>query len=475
MNPLTLIPKCDFEYPRNHVVLFALILSLLFPSIPQARPLKSWMEEALQNNPEIRLSQEKINEAEAGLIEVRSYSIPRIDVGISAARTNNPLQAFGMKVMQSEASFNDFGINEFDPTNPNVGDVKPRNLNAPDAVNDFGLFIQAQVPLFTGGQLYFTREEVKAGINGAKQAKKMTDQQTLFLIIQNYAKTRGAQAYYNVASTAESTYLQLVHMVEKMSAEGLAHTSDLLSAQLKLGETQLNKREALDQSLQSLTELKRVAGISLTQEENIEKEQFQWKNESIEQSSCPEVIQRNPGLKALQHQGKMREAEIFAARANWWPQIGAQAKIETHSPDQINVDDYSYTIGLQASWNIFSGGQTYAQTSQAQARQRQWKNQHHSTAQQMIQQCEQIRRDISRAQENLTSKHQAVELATEAFRIVNHRYAEGLIPLVEWFGAQTQLQKSEADLVAAQIAFDMQNAAYLLIQGELTVENIEVK
>jgi outer membrane protein len=159
------------------------------------------------------------------------------------------------------------------------------------------------------------------------------------------------------------------------------------------------------------------------------------------------------------------------AKANWWPEVGAMGKLEAHNPDYPTTENWSYTVGLQAKWNIFEGGKTLGKTAQAKAEQSVWKAKFYKAKGELQAQCLNTQRSITRLQQKLIFKKEGVEQATEALRIIEHRYREGLAPLVEWFGIQTQLEKAKADLIASEIEFDLQNAASFLMAGKLSKAN----
>ncbi|MDB9743978.1 TolC family protein, partial [Fibrobacterales bacterium] len=274
-------------------------------------------------------------------------------------------------------------------------------------------------------------------------------------------------AYVKVASQAETTYTSLVTMIEHMEKEGLVSKADLLSAKLKLSDAQLMKQEAQDKELESLDQLKITSGQKLGKPTTIEATEFNWKQIENKGEWCKESSSSNPGIKAFKSQGDMKDAEASIANATWWPEVGAMGKLEAHNPDYPTTENWSYTVGVQAKWNVFEGGKTLGKTAQAKADHSIWKAQFNKAQGDLEAQCLVTQRAISRLQTKVSSKQSGVEQAQEAFRIIDHRYKEGLSSLVEWFGVQTQVEKAKADLIAAQLELNMQSAASFLMAGKL--------
>lgn len=443
-----------------------------------AESLDSWVSKSLENNPEVLQAKAQQEKAKGGMWEARSYALPKLTLGVSAVRTDDALQGFGMKVMQRQASFNDFGIGDFrlDPTSSPEAQaqalaVQPDGLNKPDDTQDYGLSAQVEMPLFTGGMLYQGRKMAKAGVEATHHAKNLADQKAIFTVLKSFAEINGARAYVKVASQAETTYTSLVTMIEHMEKEGLVSKADLLSAKLKLNDAKLLKQEALDQEIASLEQLKISTGQQVNSELTVENTELSWKQVENPVEWCKESSSSNPGIKAFKSQGDMKDAEASMANATWWPEVGAMGKLEAHNPDYPTTDNWSYTVGIQAKWNVFEGGKTLGKTAQAKADYSIWKAQFNKAQGDLEAQCLSTQRTITRLNQKVSAKQLGVEQAQEAFRIIDHRYKEGLSPLVEWFGVQTQVEKANADLIAAQIELNMQSAANFLMAGKLSKTN----
>lgn len=431
--------------------------------------LESWVNKSLENNPEVLQAKAQQEKAKGGMWEARSYALPKLTLGVSAVRTDDALQGFGMKVMQRQASFNDFGIGDFNPSLGAQGlAVQPDGLNKPDDTQDYGLSAQVEMPIFTGGMLYQGRKMAKAGLEATQHAKNLADQKAIFAVLKSFAEINGARAYVKVASQAETTYTSLVSMIEHMEKEGLVSKSDLLSAKLKLNDAKLMKQEAMDKELESLDLLRVSTGQNLNATLTVENTELHWNTIENQEEWCKESASSNPGIKAFKSQGDMKDAEASMAKANWWPEVGAMGKLEAHNPDYPTTDNWSYTVGVQAKWNVFEGGKTLGKTAQAKADHSIWKAQFNKAQGDLQAQCLNTQRAITRLKQKVNSKQLGVEQAQEAFRIIDHRYKEGLSPLVEWFGVQTQVEKAKADLIASQIELNMQSAASFLMAGKLS-------
>jgi outer membrane protein TolC len=75
---------------------------------------------ALTQNPELMASSARIEQANAAITQAQRSYLPKITSSITATRSNDPLNVFGMKLMQQGATFNDLGMGELAQANNNM-------------------------------------------------------------------------------------------------------------------------------------------------------------------------------------------------------------------------------------------------------------------------------------------------------------------------------------------------------------------
>jgi len=76
------------------------------------------------------------------------------------------------------------------------------------------------------------------------------------------------------------------------------------------------------------------------------------------------------------------------------------------------------------------------------------------------------------AQRRVMARELAVSQAEEAQRLVEKRYASGVTTITELLGAQAQLDKTRADLVAARYELKVQRASARLAVGRLQPDQL---
>ncbi len=454
---------------RTTGVLLALALAWPAWAQTQARPLDfaQAVEIALHQNPDLRSVQAQIAQARAGVAQARGARLPRVSVSVGATRTNDALNAFGLKLAQRGATFNDFGAGQFNPAQPGVLDIAPTNLNHPAAVNDFSSRLEAQLPLYTGGKLDGYMRQAHSMLLAAQAGDRAARQAIVDHVLQAYDGVYTARAWRDVAAKALVAAQSQLKMVDNLYRQGVVLKSDLLAAQVNLENVQVQQDQAADMEAQAMDGLHVVLGLPLAEPLELGAPVSVAMPAGTPAAWLDAAEQDNPRLVALREQVAAAGGQIEVARADLYPQIGAMARFETHDPN-AGFAAHSYTVGAQLTWNVFDGGVARHAVDQAAAARDALQLKLQSARDQLAMGIEDAYRKARLANGQIKGRELAVQQAAEAERIVARRYADGVGTLLELQGAQAMLDKARADLVLARSTATTQRAALLLALGRLT-------
>lgn len=172
------------------------------------------VQRALSQNPDILIAATQIGQAQAAVRQSEGARLPKVTASVNVTRTDDALNAFGLKLSQRNATFNDFGAGEFNPADPNVLNIAPRDLNHPGPVNNFNARLEAQLPLYTGGMIEGHAEQAKAYLRAAQQGDALARQKVIFDVLRAYEGVHTARAYENVARQARNAAESYVKTTE---------------------------------------------------------------------------------------------------------------------------------------------------------------------------------------------------------------------------------------------------------------------
>jgi outer membrane protein TolC len=424
---------------------------------------------ALRQNPDLLSARAQIDQAKAGVSQAEGARLPKITATVGATRTNDALNAFGMKLSQRQATFNDFGANQFIPGQFNVA---PNNLNYPGWVNNFSTRLEAQIPLYTGGKLQGYRQQAQSMLLAAQSGDQAARQQIIAHTLQAYDGVYTARAFQGVAAKALEAAQSQVKTVDSLLKQGVVIKSDLLTAQVRLEDVKLQQQQANDMEAQAMDALHVVLGMPLTEPIALGPEVKVSMPAGNPNGWIGKALENNPQIQALRHQIQAASGKVEVARSDLYPQVGALARVDTADPD-LGFSAHSYTFGAQLTWNVFDGGVAREGVNQAVAQRMEMQAKLQSAENQLGMQIQDSYRKALDAQNQLKTRELAVQQTEEAARIVNKRYADGVGTLLEMQGAQAQLDKSRADLVLARNQINMQRAALRLALGQLKLEDLQ--
>ncbi len=424
------------------------------------------VQRALAQNPDIIVAGTQIGQAQAAVKQSAGARMPKVTASLNVTRTDDALNAFGLKLSQRNATFNDFGAGEFNPANPNVLNVAPYNLNHPDAVNNFNARLEAQLPLYTGGMIEGYTEQAQAHLRAARQGDVMARQQVIYDVLRAYEGVHTARAYRDVAKQGRLAAEDYVKTISSLVKGGVAVKSDLLSAQVHLEDVKVQQTQAENAVAQALDQLHLLLGMPLAEPLDVAGSVEVRPLEGNLADYQVEALKSNPGLAALRNQVDAAQAAVKVARAGKYPQAGLMARFDTND-ENLGFDAHSYTVGGQLSWQLFDGGATDGAIQRAQASRDELAAKLNKAENGIAYQVVDAWRRADEAQRRVMARELAVSQAEEAQRIVQKRYASGVTTITELLAAQAQLDKTRADLVAARYELKVQRANARLATGRL--------
>jgi len=429
------------------------------------------VQRALAQNPDILVAGAQISQAQAAVKQSEGARLPKLTASLNATRTDDALNAFGLKLSQRNATFNDFGAGEFNPANPNVLSVAPHNLNYPDPVNNFNARLEAQLPLYTGGMIEGYNEQAKAYLRAARQGDALARQKVIFDVLRAYEGVRTARAYEDVARQGRDAAESYVKTIGNLLKGGVVVKSDLLSAQVHLEDVKVQQTQAEHAVQQALDQLHLLLGMPLTAPLDVAGGVEVRPLEGTLADYQADALKSNPGLSALRNQLDAAQAAVKVARAGKYPQAGLLARFDTND-NNIGFDAHSYTLGGQVSWQLFDGGVTNGAIQRAQASRDELAAKLSQAENGITYQVAEAWRRADEAQLRVTARELAASQAEEAQRIVEKRYASGVTTITELLGSQAQLDKARADLVAARYDLKVQRANARLAVGRLQPDQL---
>lgn len=407
--------------------LLLLLLNLPLVANVENLTLDNALEMLKKNNLELKISKfnEQMKAYEADVAEGKNYG--KLDLALTAMRSNDAGNVFGFKLQSREATFGDFGFSEFDMTNPNILDVQPQSLNYPGARNYYQTKISYMLPLYTGGKLTEYGHITKA-------MQRMSQYDTQKLLNEKVFQTKKAfydisliQNYISNLSKIIKNIKHLEDIIGNMEKEGYAKELDALEVQARLTEAQSMYNQAKlnrDLAYQFLsfllnTEVSSIKGVH--------------ELAPIPKVDTVRVADENIDIQKAKLGMHISEMAVNAEKANYLPTVGAFGEYQSADDTLWNefADKDSYTVGVQVKFNIFNGGVDQANLEKAKVNYLKVQEQVSLAKAGIALKVKKLRTEILSKDADRKSYQKQFQYAKKVYDNYRSRYKEGLTSITD--------------------------------------------
>ncbi len=408
---------------RRYILLllctFPLLAGVKHLSLPQA------IEILKKDNLELKISRfnEQMKAYEAEATEALNYG--KLDLSVTGMRSNDAGNVFGFKLQSREATFGDFGFAQFDPTNPNILSLQPDDLNYPETRNHFQTKISYMLPLYTGGKL----TEYKHITQSLHRMSQYDTEKLLNAKIYQVKK-----AYYDISLVDNYIYnlskimkniSKLEAIIGTMETEGYAKDIDLLEVQARKAEAQSMYNQA---KLNKELAYQFLSFLLNQKVDNIKKVSTMAKMPRVDLQA---LLDNNIDIQKARLGLEISKMAVEAEEGNFRPEIGAFG--EYGSADNALFNDFfdkdSYTVGVQAKWNLFNGGADQAKLEKAKVNRLMVEDQVRLAKKGIELQVKKLRTEVLSADADIRSYTKQLAFAKKVYENYSARYKEGMVSI----------------------------------------------
>ncbi len=409
-------------------------------------PLKKALQLTNRQNIEIDIAEFDRKIAKLGVKVANGYNFGKLDATLMGLRSNDAGNVFGFKLQSREATFADFGFDEFlggvgqalqmsggdfgafsnIMQNPQMAQqllsTAPKNLNNPDAMNHYDLKLMYMIPIYTGNKLSSYKKIAKDMTKMARLNKQKVEAQKSFEVRKTFYDISLLDKFVQDLSTIKRNIMQLRDATIEFKKEGYAKKTDLLEVESKLSnvermlfQAQANRELSYDfLSFLLDHEVKSIKHVSL--------DTFNCK------IPLENVLKRNRDIKKAEMGLKIQTEMIDVTSSAFKPEVGAF--VEYGSSDDTflgNFKDHDrYTLGVQAKMNLFNGGVDMNKVEQEKLKRLKVKRQVELAKKGIALKYKKITTEIANADKQVESLKKELELAQEIYNNYQERYKEGL-------------------------------------------------
>ena len=207
-------------------------LSLLITSLSYAQSIsfQEVLNLTLQNNKDLQYQKLNIESSNLNTKTIDSINYGKLSVTEELSRTNHSGYVFNSKLSSREATFRDFGFSEVG--NMSNFDIQPKDLNYPDARNNYNTKLVYEVPLFTGFKLSNQKDILKLQ-EKANEIKYSLDKKELTIeVLKAYNSAVVAKEFVSALEKAKIAINQIIKSADAFHKEGLVTKIDVNEAKV---------------------------------------------------------------------------------------------------------------------------------------------------------------------------------------------------------------------------------------------------
>lgn len=452
-----------------HKIYLSLLLASTF-SYSQTVNFDDVLQQTIKNSKDLQQQKLNIDLAKQDIKTVDFMNYGKLSISEEMSRTNHSGYVFNSKLSSREASFNDFGANEF-AAGPNSLMVEPKNLNYPDARNNYNTKVTYDIPLFTGFKLSNQKDILKL-MEKANELKYNLDRKNLeFETLKAYNSAVVAKEFVKALEKAKETISFMVKAANSFHNEGLVTKIDVNEA--KVYELNINSQliEAKNNFQLALAYLEFLTSNNdISDVENLENIHFSLSNQ---QELYEKAIEARDEVKMQNIEVDASKKNIDISKSSYYPTLFSHLEYGFNDDKLTTNEDKDYYIALVGlSLTLFDG------TRDTQVEKSRIEHLKATLNQEKLK--DGIKLEIKKAildletKENvLAEKIEARNLASEVLEQAKLQYKNRLISMTILLQQEANYRKYEALLINAKYEKSLALAKVNLVLGKNLKEENE--
>ena len=391
--------------------------------------LEELLEYALRRNFTIHSAQQRVMEQSGLVLEVKSGRMPKLSIQSRYAEQDDSLDM---------------------------------NMYLP---GDWTVSLQLSQPLFAGGRLLAKIRSQELLVEAYRYAYETEIASTIQTVTKEFYAVLQAEENIEVELENIALLQEQLSSVTNLFDNGVVSKFDVLQAKVSLANAKPQLITAENSLRLALAQLKRSIGFR----HDINADGFHPKAKFIgpaeletfdyaSSSLLDLAYQQRPEIKEQEMYLASNEEVLKAAMSGRWPTLGLSGGYHFRRSYDALDDSFEniidgWTVGLTSSWNIWDGREIAGQIMQAKARVRQSEIQIELVKQNIEVEVQTALSEIESANELLNATEKTTELAIEALRLADERYAVGRATYLDNLQARLALTQARNNKVRAKYRY----------------------
>ena len=382
---------------------------------------------------EVAAAKARQGAAEARARQASAYRLPSLALSETYIRTSSPVDSFGLKLNREEFSFPDFVGS--DPNDPGWSGTAVTRL-------------EAQAPLFTGGELSGKIAQARSAADAAGSQASWAADNAALAAGEAWVMLAQAEEYVSLLTKARDTVKAHVELAKSYVEQGMLVRSELLRAEVELAR--------VEDLLEDAKGKVRVANANLAFRIGVAQDSA-WALAPLpgpkpldgDVAAWVSSAASRKDLSAARSLLRAGELEEKVKKAAWLPKVGVSARWDLHDKNLFGASGSAGTVMAFAAVNLFQGGADKAALVAAREDARAGREDVARFADGVALEVRQAYEEAATARARHATAVKALESARESERITDERFRSGVVKTIDLLDAATARREAETrELVA---------------------------
>ena len=313
-------------------------------------------------------------------------------------------------------------------------------------------------PLFAGGRLVWGVMSGRASARAGEAGRVEQRQSLVVEIARVYLAVLKAQGLKNVADTSLEASRRNEELASAKYESEATSRAEYLKAVVQRGidETASIAAEAAVETTRlaffNAAGMEPDENLTFAEVEGIEPQELSSPSELTEQA-----MDRRPDVTRTDAEKRIADLGVRSARAGWFPSLAASAVYDwndVNAPSRETWNDFDeWTVGVTASWDIFDGFSTKANTDRARAAAATTRVAHERLRDAVALDVTTAYYEYKKQAETIGVAEETAAAAEDEFTIVQELYTLGGASTLELTDAQARFVEAQNSFVEAKYNF----------------------
>ena len=399
------------------------------------------ISKAQEKNASLQISRQEYAIAKANYESSSAVLLPSIRVTNTSTFTNNPLNAFGFKLLQREVTAPDF--------NPDL-------LNDPGDVENFNTRIEVMQPIIN---VDGWKERKTANLH-ARAVNLQSERNAEYMqleVTKAFMQLQLAFRAVDVLEKALETAMENRALAKNSLDQGLIQNADYLNVEVRLSEVE-NQLQLAKSNINNVSDY--LAFLMGDKSGTIYMPASELALEETEVFLSAGLNPNRKDIQAQQYAVEAQEQMLKASKSSFLPRANAMANYEWNDSEVFGFGATNYMIGLQLSWDLFGGYKNIGKVHREKAMLEKANLSREKYLAESELELNKARRNLADATNKVHLSQLAMEQSEEAHRIVTNRFQQGLEKTTELLFSETQYLEKELAYLQAVFEYNF-NLAYV--------------